>query len=72
MQKYKFSPGVNQRLGYCKYNLQSLNLRILSCAVDSNMLILAVKSLKRSEMNKKGRKTAEKNVSTSFRVLQAP
>ena len=23
-------------------------------------------------MNKKGRKTAEKNVSTSFRVLQAP
>ena len=25
-----------------------------------------------SKYNKKGRKTAEKNVSTSFRVLQAP
>ena len=30
------------------------------------------KGLKSTKKNKKGRKTAEKNVSTSFRVLQAP
>ena len=72
-RQFRGTPSRSRPAFACRPALRSRQFYIFfrSFFVDFSREITK-KGLKSTKKNKKGRKTAEKNVSTSFRVLQAP